>query len=310
LQDRFRVRAINKNLNTGVYDLVLVPSDSYDVRDFIWIENFKVKGCKTVLSIENWDNLTSKNQLMCHPHFIFSVGQDCKHHALKMHDFPPVKVLPAGLPRFEPFRLRKQASPKSQSVATKTIAYFGCSVPHNEIDVILELAAKLHKDAQNPWKLIYRPHPHRQKRLYEKCADELANFGASIVVEDRSINTGLLPTINQDHIDYLEQFSLVIATPTSMMLEAMILKIPLIIDATDDGIHRTTARKAWESYTHFETLRNCNSLKVALTSAELANLANKALRRPREFTKYHYDEIINVKPGAQYSDFLQPLFTD
>ncbi len=253
---------------SGLFDLVLLPSAATEDRIYEFIEFLKYSKAKTAICIENWDNLTSKAILISHPDYVFVMGDYCKNHGEKIQALLPSQIVVAGLPRFNPYRTLHSRSSSVSTRDTFTILYLGFSVPHNEKNLVNELVSLLeNSELRGKYRFLYKPHPVRQKRFYE--SDRVVQ--TVNIIDDNLGITGpsALPAINERHIETILDANVVIATPTSMAIESMLLGIPTIIDATDDGVHRTTARISLESYLHLRDLRKIRGVFFGQTSQEI-----------------------------------------
>jgi hypothetical protein len=219
------------------------------------------------MCLENWDNLTSKSFIITKPNFITVMGNACKILASSVQNIDAKTVLVLGLPRFNPYRSYKKFIVGNLDTFLDRpirVIYLGCSMPHNEINLLNSLLHEIDmKNSKWQFELIYKPHPSRRPRFYEdKNLDprvKLAESGSELAV----------PIIDENHMYQILDADIVISTPTTMMIEAMILNKKVIIDVSDDNIHRTTAAKAIKKYDHFDSILTNKDLLFCKTPGEM-----------------------------------------
>ena len=261
--EKFKKFKFDESIN-----LALLPSSATEDLIFEFVEFLKQSAVKSAICIENWDNLTSKSILISRPDFVFVMGQFCKIHGEKIQALDSSQIVVAGLPRFNPYRT---VPPQNSSMAVKgkmRILYLGFSVPHNERNLICRLVSLIDSsEMHKKYEFIYKPHPVRQPRFYESVW-----IPTNVkTVENKSNRNGFraLPAINANHFKEILEADIVIATPTSMAIESMLLRVPVIIDATDDEVHRTTARVSLKSYLHLRDLQKIEGVVFGTTAEEI-----------------------------------------
>lgn len=252
-------------------DLALLPSAAIENQVFEMVQYLKSIRVKTVLCIENWDNLTSKSVLISEPDYVFVMGQFCAKHGVSIQNLPASKMRVAGIPRFNPYRkivLENEKIDASHSSKKIRLLYLGFSVPHCETNLLNEIIRLLDASKlRDQYEFSYKPHPVRQTRFYESISlsDKIQVIGKN------SSQSGFkaIPAIDQNHIQHILDADLIISTPTSMAIECMLLQKPIIIDGTDDGIHRTTAREALRNYVHLKDLKKIEGLSFGSSASDI-----------------------------------------
>lgn len=250
------------------FDLVLMPSAAIEDQIYEFIEFLKQSSTRSAICIENWDNLTSKSILISQPDFVFVMGNFCKSHGARIQSLQESQIIVAGLPRFNPYRnILNNYSQRSRSQLFR-ILYLGFSVPHNEKNLIGQLIALMEQSAmKGKYEFVYKPHPVRQPRFFES-----PTIPQNVRIIEKNPNLSgfsAIPAIDDNHFQEILKSDLVISTPTSMTIETMLLGVPTIIDATDDGIHRTTSKESLSAYLHLRDLRNIDDLVFGETAEDL-----------------------------------------
>ena len=88
----------------------------------------------------------------------------------------------------------------------------------------------------------------------------------------------------------------------------MLLNLPLIIDGTDDGLHRTSAGKSLKNYLHLTDLMTIEGLSIAKDVKNLAELCRDFTTNPEDFTDFDLNKIVNISKlsyGEQLADALE-----
>jgi hypothetical protein len=75
----------------------------------------------------------------------------------------------------------------------------------------------------------------------------------------------------------LDNFDLVISTPTTMALESLMNSNYTILDGTNDGIHSSTAFNSLKCYTHLKDLKLIPNLDIAYDLNEMKQFIDKKL---------------------------------
>jgi hypothetical protein len=290
-------------------DVAIIPTAAIEDATFELVQRLKLTSIKTILCIENWDNLTSKSILIALPDRLMVMGDRCKTYGTEIQRVSGNSIWVAGLPRFNRYReLAKTYLEKHDEIFS--ILYLGCAVPHNEKDLLDQLQQRLgEKIPEGSFQIRYKPHPARQLRFFERR--ELPASVQVINSASNAVGFNAIPSINSEHMQVILDADLVIATPTSMALESMILRKKTIIDATDDGIHRTTAALSMKGYTHLRDLRSIKGLDFG---TDIDSLVEKILSCYLEFHKhssqpYDLSNLIELK-AKSYTDHLAKLISE
>jgi hypothetical protein len=159
------------------------------------------------------------------------------------------------------------------------------------------------------WSITYRPHPFRQKRFYEEKLFDTAN--SRILKDETHLETSRsytkkLPLIQDAYINQLLSYDLIVATPTTMCLETILLKLPTIIDGCDDQSHITTPHNVLRSYLHLEDLLEIENLKISHSPEAIAEHILDYLKSQPYMYQNTYESIIqnNFSYSNQLIEFI------
>ena len=258
----------------GNCDWLVVPCNALDELMTDYLAHAKQIGLRSLLAIDNWDNLTSKSAFVVQPDVVTVMGAKCVQYATEIHDSNPKTVLQIGLPRFDVYRSLKKNGGAAKNSATKRVLYAGFSLAHSEKRVVDALANYLDaKYGQGVVVVHYRPHPLGVPRIDDY---EIKNAHVVVTEHGELSRTGL-PHMDDEFINALTEADVVVGAPTTLMLEAMLVGRPCVLDITSDKFHRTTAGNAARRYTHMIDLLAVSELARGETIEQLTVEVEKIL---------------------------------
>jgi hypothetical protein len=251
-------------------ELIVLTSSGVEPYVYELIRDAKRLKIKTTMVIENWDNLTSKSVIVEKPDYITVMGESSVEKARTIQKLDSTCIIPAGLPKHNLMRQFKSTPQLKRYPGTPiTIQYLGFSVPHNEVKLINNIVKEL-GERTNPenWRFIYRPHPAKQARRGDSI-----ELDSRVIVQtyDYYKNSEHLPLIDESYIEKLNHVDLIISTPTTMALEAMMLNKKVIIDGSIDKVHRTSAGFALKRYEHLDDLYHIKGLNICENVKEIVD---------------------------------------
>lgn len=258
----------------GNFDWLVVPCNALNELMNDYLTHAKQIGLRSLLAIDNWDNLTSKSAFVVQPDVVTVMGAKCVQYAIEIHDSDPKTVLPIGLPRFDVYRALKKNGGAAKNSATKRVLYAGFSLAHSEKRVVDALANYLDtKYGPGVVEVHYRPHPLGVPRIDDY---EIKNAHVVVTEHGNMLRTGL-PHMDDEFINALTEADVVVGAPTTLMLEAMLVGRPCVLDITSDKFHRTTAGNAARRYTHMKDLVAVSELARGETIEQLTVEVEKIL---------------------------------
>jgi hypothetical protein len=280
-------------------DYYVLLSGKHEKQIFDLIKSLNKLNLKTILSIQNWDNLTSKSIVLALPGNILVMGTSCVDLGSKTQNLSKDILIPASLPRLNPYRSFNYSAPVPKRTIF-TVLYLGTSVPHNEINLLNTLVSKLEiENFSKKIEVIFKPHPYRRPRYFEE------QYSNKYFVKKGKIEA--FPPIKSDHIQLIENSDLVISAPTSMLIESMMMGKKTLLDLTNDGVHRTTASTSFNRFIHFSALNSIENLVKCFTVEQLfQNIKFEFLNSKGDFVKYNSGYLIeNSLPD--YTDHILSL---
>jgi len=274
----------------------ILLSGKHEKQIFDLIKSLNSLNLKTILSIQNWDNLTSKSIILALPWRILVMGTSCVDLGSKTQNLSREILIPASLPRFNPYKSFNNSAPVSKRT-TFTVLYLGTSVPHNEINLLNALVSKLeNENFGKKIEVIFKPHPYRRPRYFEE------QYSNKYLVKKGKVEA--FPPIKSEHIQLIENSDLVISAPTSMLIESMMMGKKTLLDLTNDGVHRTTAYTSFNRFIHFSALNSIENLVKCFTVEQMFQYVKfEILNSKGGFVRYNLDNLIeNSLPD--YTDYI------
>ena len=295
--------ALPSQIVNGNFDWLVVPCNALDELMTDYLAHAKQIGLRSLLAIDNWDNLTSKSAFVVQPDVVTVMGAKCVQYAIEIHDSDPKTILPIGLPRFDVYRSLKKNAGAAKSSSMKRVLYAGFSLAHSEKRVVDALADYLDtKYGPGAVEVHYRPHPLGVPRI-----DDYEIKNPHVVVTDHGdlLRTGL-PHMDDDFINALTEADVVVGAPTTLMLEAMLIGRPCVLDITSDKYHRTTAGNAARRYTHMRDLLAVSELARGETNEQLIDEVIKILDADVAGIDYEIGHLYDTT-AASYGEQLKSV---
>jgi hypothetical protein len=287
-------------IRQGNYEWLIMPSSAIDGITTDYIAEARAINLKSIVAIDNWDNLTSKSVYVVLPDYITVMGNRCVEHANRIHNFEAESVLTFGLPRFDAHRKHLMAGNGPRNNAKKRVLYAGFSLAHSEKRVVDAIADHLdNKFGPGSIEVHYRPHPIPIKRVDDY---EIANKNV-VVFEHQNLGRTGLPAMDEGFISAIDRADVVVGAPTTLMLEAMLLERPCLIDLTTDSYHRTTASIAAKHFLHMQDLISVPDLHIGYSIDDVLTKVDELLAIESESMKYDISHLYKTNDSL-YSEQL------
>ena len=278
-------------IRDGEFDWLIMPASSAVGFATDFLAGARNIGLKTLMAIDNWDHLTGKSVYPIKPDFFTVMGTNDIQHAVSIHNCDPKSILPFGLPRFDVYRSPVISPIKPAITTKKKILYCGFSLAHSEKRIVDEISNFMDdKYGEGAVEVCYRPHPGPSPR-YDNY--EIRNTRID-VTKYGNLDRTAMPDMDQQFIDVLMSSDVVVGAPTTLLLEAMLLGRPCVLDITDDGLHRTTAGNSARRHTHMLDLLAVTSLSRGKNVAELVSAIDLLLENNPNFKNYEISHLYNV----------------
>jgi hypothetical protein len=206
-------------------------------------------GIKSVLVIDNWDNLSSKSLFTSSPNALGVWGPNMHRNALEIHSMSPRIVSHVGSARFRP---NERPSPQSRPAF---VLFAGSGKPlFNELTALIDLRLMLDRNQLSTLRIIYRPHP-MSRINHNSIADVIEKLER--VELDTSFSGPLESNFyKSEPLEELENLcklaSFIVAPLSSIIVEGLSLGTPVV---SLNWKSYPSADLPLSEYTHFLELR-------------------------------------------------------
>jgi len=295
--------AMPSKIADGNFDWLVMPCNALDELMTDYLAHARRIKLRSILAIDNWDNLTSKSAFVVHPNLMTVMGAKCVEYAVEIHNSNPKTVLPIGLPRFDTYRTLWKNGGTTKRSSQKRVLYAGFSLAHSERRIVDALANFLDNQyGSGVIEVHYRPHPLAVPRIDNY---EIKNPHV-VVTEHGNLSRTGMPHMNEEFINALAEANVVVGAPTTLMLEAMLVGRPCVLDITSDKFHRTTAGNAAQRYTHMRDLLAVRDLARGETIDQLISAVNKILDAGTTSVSYEIEHLYDTG-GPSYAEQLTSI---
>lgn len=257
------------------FQLLLIPNSGFDPDAEFIVNRANFLGIRSILLIDNWDNLSSKGVIYYKPSELFVLSEQAKDHAVNIQGFRRESVKVIGTPRFEVYR-----NQWSKIFNFRYILFAGGSLPFDEISFISRLELFCVK---NNFKVIYRPHPWRQKHD-SNYFNRLNNL--EFVILDPQIKGVSISSNNLEFQPELKYYNSLIRgsefviTPLStFILEGLLCdkNVVVVVENNVDTDHVTSPATVFSNYEHFKGIDNLPNVKLKTDTNDLDSILGLAL---------------------------------
>lgn len=239
----------------AIFPITGVESTGYELIELSGRHDFH-----TLFLVNGWDNLSSKTVFGALPDYMGLWGQQSLEDAVTIHRLPAHRGFLLGCARYE--RYFGERDHGESPFPFRYAVFAGATTACDELTPLRMLDEELTRTGVGDFKIVYRPHPWREKRL---CDDlfEPKEFRHTILdpqleeayYRNKRIGQESVSSKTMPELDYyprlLENASFVISPMSSMTLEAALFNVPAIVLAHDDGIHRIPG-SLQARYRHFD----------------------------------------------------------
>jgi hypothetical protein len=256
------------------FDLILIPTSAYEPIVPRLIHESKKLKIKTILLVDNWDNLSSKSILWEKPDLLACWGKQSISHAVEVQGVNPEKCVAIGTPRIDPyFRLRQDKIPSNFEFPY--ILFLGSTLPYCEAEFLEKLDKEIttNPDTFLGHKVVYRPHPLRGgwkvvdvSKLRNVIIDpDLATRYQSGAL--RWNRSGIMPPL-RNYPSLLSNSTIIVSGLSSMIFEGTIFWKKCTILAFDEPRNLTNPKRIYNEYIHFKGIEKLQNLTLTFSQAE------------------------------------------
>ena len=295
----FEKKFIHKNyfdnlLNNIKPDLILIGSCCIDHDAYISLSAKKLK-IKLASIIYSWDNPNTKGLAICKPDKVFSWNKKMTHDIENFFEIKKNAIIESGILHWSNY---KKNIIKRKKNKKKIISFFSSAPSNfeNSYDNLIDLLN--YKNEDTDIKILARMHPsYFEKRYMKKNFDVqkkiLKKYGKRVTFINPKITiigNDYLMDLKEDLKDIkhiLLQSDIVVSQYSTILLEALILKKPLINFST--GLYKNTffsKKEIFSSFHHINTLNKYKLYKDVNDKLSLYKEINNLIKNGANFKNY------------------------
>lgn len=259
---------------------------------------------------DNWDNLSSKTVMLEHPDHVVCFGESSKKFAESVHGMSGSFVHPLGSARFDSYNSRvafRQDLRKEVLIAGSSIA-----LEDHAILTLLsqELGLKASFEKLKDFRFLYRPHPTPQGQSVNFSKNTY--IGINLDESAKAMSASGIYWQDQELLSSsLFNKKLVIASPTTLLLEALLAGCFVIIPALEVKGIKTSNRKMLQNLEHLKGIGNLPNLKIVYSPEDLAGSILEILIPPgMSRKKIDLGDHVTLTPGdfsSRFADLLSSI---
>ncbi|MBI3320847.1 MAG: hypothetical protein HYZ91_01115 [Candidatus Omnitrophica bacterium] len=260
-------------------DLVIAPSAVTDPLLIDMARLGKRLQIPTLFLISGWDNLSSKLVFPETPDYLAVWSEESVRHAKTIHEIAPGRVFVVGAPIYDAYvQATREQAPAPYPF--RYVLFAGCAIPFDEISALRALEAVMESRGITDFKIVYRPHPWRQRR---SCFDVFEPEQYRHVIMDEQVREAYVRTVaTQDYeaakgfMPSLEYYppllchaEFVICPLSTMIMESALCETPVLVIAYDDPAHPLSPDKAL-GQEHFKGIETIEGFRLCRDFGHLA----------------------------------------
>jgi len=216
----------------------------------------------SMVVVDNWDNLSSKSIFPLEPNALICFGQQSVDFAHSIQKFRKCKIYPIGSARFEIYRGIIESAEKKEP---QQILYAGSSIASEDLE-ILELFENYFSNNNLNIRFKYRRHPYPQGPEFN--LDDLHLKFPTLIKPGQVLPSGVLESLEQTK-EELRTTKILVAMPTTFLLEGILCKIPTILISFESTKVRTSSRAMIKELEHLKGIERVKNISLVKSSIEL-----------------------------------------
>jgi hypothetical protein len=290
---------IAKNLiKFSTQDIYILVVNMTDLRTEIVTRTLENSGSSFIQVVENWDNVSSKFCPSATSRALVVWGDQSKDHARLLHNISGTKIHSLGSSRIPNKILVK----KLQSINTNNqdkklkIFYPGYGSEIETLDWVKQIYDAIFGGSlKSSAKIIFRPHP---LALLNFGRDYYSELPKEIEIDWPTSGSGGLsdwPNLDKDIYKKMLESDLVIGSPSTLLLEALVFQKPVLLDLRGKQNDLVSPFSLFSRNTHLKEIFDDRRLLRFFHAHQLPSLVNEAVETQvdlKNLTEYlvHNDE--------------------
>ena len=234
-------------------------SEPTAIAPIVFGQKFKVP---SFLVIDNWDNLASKSVFPLEPNAIACFGNQSVEFAKNIQRFKHTVVHPIGSARFEVYRDLIESTERNYP---EEIVFAGSALAAED-EELLEILNNYCESSKGDIKIKYRRHPYPQGKKVN--LEDIETRFKNIYVENYQENGNSLQSL-EDTCKSLSQTKVLIAMPTTFLIEGILCRVPTILISFKSKVVRYNSYRMLKELEHFKGINEVDNIYIVSTPGEL-----------------------------------------
>ena len=222
----------------------------------------------SMVVVDNWDNLSSKSIFPLEPNALICFGKQSVDFARSIQKFNECKIYPIGSAIFEIYRGVIEGSEKKEP---RQILYAGSSIAAEDLE-ILELFENYYSTNNVDINFKYRRHPYPQGP--ELNLDDLHLKFPRLFKPGQFFPSNVLESLAQTK-EELRTTQILVAMPTTFLLEGVLCKISTVLISFDSKKVRTSSRMMIRELEHLKGIEEVQNISLVNNSIQLFAALNR-----------------------------------
>ena len=233
-------------------------------------------------------------------------GHQTKRHASDMHNFPQDKIHTIGSSRLSKRVIDNSKNEiinvEANASAPVKLFYAGYGVKHETLDFFTKLFNDINLKGSH-FQLTVRPHPTGVKNIFVPSSATLPKMLRINFPKIEKDIDPIWPILDRDIYKDLIEADIVIGTPSTLILEAMLLNKKIIIDYRKiKSIH--SPRKVFETRKHFWEILNNKDIPKLRKSTDIISMAERIIQLDQNY-KETIEDLVSFPKVSYGSDLSQ-----
>lgn len=294
-------------------DFVICPSSAAGTEEFdvCAFASLSTPDTKTILIIDNWDNLSSKYVMSHLPSHVIVWGEQTRMHGMAIQKIPSHKITALGTPRFSLYsknnsfkNKESKASYKTPNLPSKYILFCGAQTYFDE-NIVIERFYNVMKSILPDYEIVYRPHPWRENFGKKIPLPKNVILDPTLSFDSEKINGFPLPNLELYEF-IMSNSKLIVGGCTSMIIEASLIRKPYLLLAHNDGNLIQSPFEYFVNNEHQNLTPLLNNVSVCYSLEDLSINITELINRKVPQNDNVLDFIMHPEYG-NYSSNLKKL---
>jgi hypothetical protein len=288
----------NNLVKFSTQDIYILVANMTDLRTEIVTKTLENSGSAFIQIVENWDNVSSKFCPSTTSRALVVWGNQSKDHASFLHNVSGNKIHSLGSSRIpNKILVKKLQSINSKQDNKLKVFYPGYGSEIETLEWVKQIYDAISGSGLKfSSKIIFRPHPLALLNFGRNYYSELPKEIEIDWPTSGSGGTSDWPDLDEDVYKKMLESDLVIGSPSTLLLEALVFEKPVLLDLRGKKNDLVSPSSLFSKNTHLKEIFNDKRILRFFHANQLPGLLNEAVENQvdlTDLTEYllHNDEI-------------------